>query len=191
MENYNEEIWKDIVGYEGLYQVSNYGRIKRLSGFYFCGHRNQDKRIINETIMSFSKNQKGYFALRLSKDGERKGYLVHRLVWITFNGSIPEGMQVNHINEIKTDNRLCNLNLMTPKENVNWGTRNIRVANSLTDNTKKTKSVNQLDINGNFLKKWNSFKEIENTLGYSKTLICRLCRGKGNSAYGYKWEYAD
>lgn len=72
--------------------------------------------------MKVSTAANGYGQVCLSKDGKQHTYKVHRLVWETHNGPIPDNLQINHINEDKLDNRLSNLNLMTPAENVNWGT---------------------------------------------------------------------
>lgn len=107
----SEEIWKPVVGYEGLYEVSSEGRVRSLN------YKKQNR--IQVLVQNYSRK---YPYLLLCKDGKIKTHLVHRLVWEAFNGPIPDGMQVNHINEVKTDNRLENLNLMTPKENINWGT---------------------------------------------------------------------
>lgn len=103
-----QEEWKPVRGYIGLYDASNFGRIRSL------------KFGKVKILKPFGK--KDYLRIELNKDGKRKRYSVHRLVYEAFNGEIPEGMQVNHINEIKTDNSLWNLNLMTPKENSNYGT---------------------------------------------------------------------
>lgn len=77
---------------------------------------------VKEKILKPKLTRNGYYRVALCKNSIRKFYLVHRLVFEAFNSTIPEGLQVNHKNEIKTDNRLSNLNLMTCKENVNWGT---------------------------------------------------------------------
>ena len=111
MENLEKEIWKDIPNYEG-YQVSNLGRVKSLERIDALGHR------LKEKILKPQTNSR-YYQVCLCKNSKVKKYFVHRLVWIAFNGTIPEGLQVNHINEVKTDNRLSNLNLMTAKENTN------------------------------------------------------------------------
>lgn len=67
-------------------------------------------------------NWNGYYKIVLTKDGKKTPCRLHRLIWEAFNGPIPEGKEVNHINEVKTDNRVENLNLMTRKENINHGT---------------------------------------------------------------------
>ena len=119
-----KEIWKDIVGYEGLYQINNYGMVKALDHYVQQKNRWGQSmiRIQKSRLMKTQVNKNGYVRLTLHKDGILKNHCVHRLVYEAFVGEIPDGMQVNHINEIKTDNRVENLNLMTPKENTNYGT---------------------------------------------------------------------
>lgn len=122
MEN---EVWKDILNFEGLYQVSNLGRVKSLDRS-FTG-RNQfgaefPKIIKGQIITDRPKNKYSkYRRIGLRKEGKRYFFFTHRLVWEAFNGPIPKGLQINHIDENPENNRLDNLNLMTPKENSNYG----------------------------------------------------------------------
>lgn len=170
-----KEIWKDILGFEGLYRASNFGRIKSLERINARGHR------LKEKILTPGINQYGYYLIGLYKQSIRKMYQVHRLVYEAFNGQIPEGLQVNHINEIKTDNRLENLNLMTPKENTNWGTRNERVS----------KAVLQFTLDDIFVKEYPSTMQVARELGFSCGHICECCKGKRKTAHGYKWKYKE
>lgn len=172
----NMEEWRDIPGYEGLYQVSNLGRVKSLN-YHLTG---------KEQILRPGKDRiGGYLQVGLSKGGKRKHFKVHRLVWEAFNGPIPEGYECNHINEDKTDNRLENLNLMTPKENTNWGTRNERVAKA------QRKMVEQYTLDGIHICTWFSVRGLEKELGYFQSYISNCCNGKHKTAYGYKWKYAE
>ena len=160
------EIWRPVVGYEGLYEVSNLGRVKSIRK--------------GERLLKPGHDRRGYLQVVLSKSSTTRTYKVHRLVWTAFNGPIPEGMQVNHINEVKTDNRLCNINLMTPKENMNWGTRTQRVS----------KPVIQYDLAGNVVKgDWSSTMEIQRQTGYLNNNISDCCRGKRKTYKGYIWRY--
>jgi hypothetical protein len=102
MQSY-KEIWKDVPEYEGHYQVSNLGRVKSLK-------RGKNK------ILKTRDNGRGYMQVSLRKEGERKRFLVHRLVMFTFLGE--SDMDVNHINGIKTDNHLENLEYCTRSENI-------------------------------------------------------------------------
>ena len=175
----SNEIWKDIPNYEG-YQVSNLGRVKSLERPYR----------VNERILKPQLSNKGYYQIGLRKNSVRKFYSVHRLVYEAFNGPIPENMQVNHINEIKTDNRLENLNLMACKENINYGTRNER-AGKVLKNGKKSKTVLQFDLQDNFIKEYASTHQAERETGFAQGHICACCKGKLKTAYNYKWKYKE
>ena len=101
------EIWKDIPEYEGLYQVSNLGRVKSL-------------KVRKEKILKPFSNPKGYLRACLSRDKEQRCFFVHRIVMLAFKGDSP--LSVDHLNEIKSDNRLCNLEYVTIRENVTRAT---------------------------------------------------------------------
>lgn len=174
-----KENWKDIPGYEG-YMVSDQGRVKSLNY----------RRTGKEEILIPGKARGGYLIVGLWKDGKRKCLYVHRLVWIAFNGPIPEGYEINHINECCTDNRLDNLNLLTRRENNNWGTHNRKMAEKLT-NGKKSKWVIKLSLNNEILHFYPSTKQVKRELGYDHGYISKCCNGKHKTAYGYKWKYAE
>lgn len=103
-----KEIWKPVVGFEGLYEVSNRGRIKRIKGFRACKDR----------ILKPYANSCGYLLITLCKNGRIKRKLIHRLILEAFIESCPEGKECNHKNGIKTDNRLKNLEWVTKSENI-------------------------------------------------------------------------
>lgn len=130
------ERWKAVVGYEGLYEVSDFGNVRSL--------KYGKVRVLKPGVM------KGYYRVHLCKNGKRKSFLVHRLVVIMFIGDIPKGMVVNHINENKFDNRLENLEIVTVKENNNHGTRNERLAKSnkisMLGNTNGAKQLDLMEV---------------------------------------------
>ena len=175
MDNLENEIWKDIKGFEGLYRVSNLGRVKSLKRPYGLKEKILKPEILNN----------GYCKVCLCKQSVKKRYLVHRLVWSVFNGTIPENMQVNHINEIKTDNRLSNLNLMTCKENINFGTGIKRRAKKLS------KVVLQFTLEDILIKEYPSTEQVERETGFLQQSISKCCKGKYKTAYGYKWRYKE
>ena len=112
------EIWKNINGYNGKYQISNLGRIRDTN------YRNTNKIKIRKILI----NNWGYQYVKITENGKIIHYFIHRLVYETFIGKIPDNMQVNHIDEDKTNNSLSNLNLLSPKDNSNYGTRNKRIS---------------------------------------------------------------
>ncbi len=175
MEN---EIWKDIPGWEGYYQASNFGRIKSLV--------RKGNRI--ERILTPERIHNGYLRVGLSRDNKLTGKLVHRLVWEAFNGPIPEGKEVNHIDEDKLNNRLENLNLMSRRENCLWGTGIERHKKSMF-NGKMSKKVLQYDLDGNFIREWVSLSQITREKGYSIGNISSCCHGIRPTAHGYIWKY--
>ena len=187
MEIFDNEIWKDIKGFEGIYQASNMGRIKSIERFR--KGKNGSLVPVKEKILKPKISHNGYYQVALFKNSKVRFYLVHRLVFEAFNVTIPEGLQVNHINEIKSDNRLENLNLMTPKENTNWGTGIERCRNQRI-NGKKSKTVLQFTLEDILIKEYPSTKQVERELGFSQSNICDCCNGKQKTAYGYKWKYA-
>lgn len=116
------ECWKDIPGYEGKYQVSDLGNVRTLN----YNHTGEVK------VLKFLITRTGYCRVALYKNGKTRYFLVHRVVWFTFKGPIPKGLQINHLNEIKTDNRLENLEVCTPKHNTNYGTRGERAGKAIS-----------------------------------------------------------
>ena len=187
-----EEEWRDIKGYEGLYQVSNTGLVRSLDRTvtYFRNGK-EIKATFKGVILEQDISRYGYCLVKLSKNGHKKGYGVHCLMYKAFIGDIPKGMQVNHINEIKSDNRLENFNLMTPKENTNWGTAIQRRIEKQT-NDKRSKPVLQIDKNTNeVIAEFPSIHQVERDLGISISHISACCNNKPhcNTAGGYKWKY--
>ena len=138
----NKEIWEDIKGYEGLYQISNLGRIKSYDRYTNSSLKNNDVICRKGKILKQSDDGSGYLQIVLNKNGERKSFKVHRLVAETFidksnfkymsNENIKEidinKLEINHINEFdKKNNCVDNLEWCTKLYNCNYGTRNQRV----------------------------------------------------------------
>ena len=182
------EIWKDIPEFNGFYQASNLGRIKSVARFR--KGKNGSLAPVKERILK-AKLVCGYYQVCLCKQSIKKTCLVHRLVWETFNGTIPEGYEINHLDERPINNALSNLNLVTHRENLNWGTRNERAGKVLKNRKDKSKLVLQYDLQDNFVKEYASTHQVERELGFSNGTISECCNGKVKTAYGYKWRYKE
>ena len=163
-----ETIWKDVKGYEGLYQVSNDGIIKNCR---------------TGLIKSSRDNGHGYLQIDLSKDGKVKTFYVHRLVAEAFIPNPLNLPEVNHKSENKQDNRVENLEYCDHKYNMNYGTCIERA------NIKKSKQIIQFTLEGRFIREWTSAKEVEKQIGYDQGNISSCCRGKYKQAYGYIWKF--
>lgn len=122
--NEEKEEWRDIKGYEGLYQVSNLGRVKSLSKY----HKTKSGYFSKERILKQIYNDRGYKLVGLSKEWKKEKIFVHRLVAEAFISNPNNYLQVNHINEFEKDNnRVENLEWCDAKYNCNYGTRNKRI----------------------------------------------------------------
>lgn len=163
-----EEVWKDIKGYEGLYQISNLGRVK------------STKRH-EETIMSPPRDKVGYTRVSLLKDGYRKTYLVHRLVAEMFIPNPDNKKEVDHIDTDPTNNVVTNLRWVSPSENQ---------FNELTYK-RKCRPIIQFDINGYLIRKWDSLTAVQKELGITKGNISSCLRGASKTSGGYMWKYFD
>ena len=175
MKNENEEVWKDVSGYEGLYQVSDKGRVKSL----WFG---------KERILKPGKLKKGYLQVSLSKNREMKGYKVHRLVCQTFLPNPNNLPEVNHKDEDKTNNKVENLEWCDRKYNNNYGNHNQKVFEKTT-NGKLSKPVLQFTKSGEFIQEWKSTMDVKRNLGFDQGHISQCCLGKLKSAYGFIWKY--
>lgn len=182
-----EEIWKDIKGYEGLYQVSNTGKVKSLERKvkHWQGGYLTKKEIVLKSSIS-----KGYLVISLYKNGIQIRKYIHRLVAEAFIPNPDNLPQINHIDENKMNNCVENLEWCTAEFNVNYGTRNKRVAICMTNNV-RSKPVIQYDLNGNFIMEYPSTREVERQTGYNQSNIVKCCLGEKSyyTQYGYIWRY--
>lgn len=170
-----DEIFRDIEGYEGLYQISNFGRVKSLERTADNGYC---IRTVPERILKQTKNGFGYFFVGLHKGGKVKNVFVHRLVASAFIPN-PQGLpQVNHKDECKTNNTVENLEWCDIQYNCNYGTRIKRIVD------KQSKSVLCVELN-------KVFKSAEEAryLGFKPGSIWMCCNGKYNTHKGYHWQY--
>lgn len=170
--------------FTGLYEVSNFGHLRSLDRIVkhrFGAQIKRGKQIKPDIIHN------GYCVFHLSKSNKPIKIVSQRLVWESFKGQIPDGYEINHIDEDKTNNNLSNLSLVTRTENCRWGTKSERQSKKMI-NGKLSKTVLQFDVEGNLVKEWASLSEIKRELGYSIGNISIACRSEQKSN-GFLWRY--
>ena len=175
------EIWKDIEGYEGLYQVSNMGNVKSLNY----------KRTGKEGILKPGKVSSGYLQVQLHQDGKRKKYYVHQLVATAFCENQMGYTEVNHLDEDKTNNRADNLEFCSSSYNCNYGTRIKRIAEKLRNDPKRSKPLFGIDKITGLIVEFASAHEASRQLGISNGNICDCLKGRKKSVGGFYWYYAN
>jgi hypothetical protein len=176
-----QELWKAIKGFEGIYEISNLGRVKGLERVVIC--KNGQPKTVRERILSPKKSNSGYFEVQLQYAGKRKMQYIHRLVAETFMPNPEHKEEVNHIDENKTNNRVDNLEWVTRMENVHHGTALQRRVD------KYKKRVYQYTKEGDFVKAWDCSVSCAEA-GFSPCNIRRCCHGLYTQHKGYKWSYA-
>ena len=180
------EIWKDIKDFEGIYQVSNYGNVKSLERYV-----NKGCQLVNEKILKPMIDYYGYTQVALCKDGKRYRCKVHRLVCEAFLPNPENKPCVDHINCVRSDNRLENLRWCTYSENNKNPLTLEKFKRWVGVYNKFSKSILQFDLDGNLIEKWDSMMDVERELEIPNYNISRCCRGLSKVAGGYVWKYYD
>lgn len=172
----SKEVWENITGYEGLYQISNLGRVKSLERINYQ-NKHQD-----EIIMKKYLGNKGYFTVKLTKNGKTQIFTIHRLVATTFIPNPNNLPCVNHKDENRQNNEVSNLEWCSYHYNNNYGNRNKKIAKRLG------MTIVSIDKNGN-KKIYTSISEAARKLGVNGIgNISKVLSGNSKTAYGYKWE---
>lgn len=183
------EVWKDIAGYQGRYQVSDLGNVKSL---------NYSRKGVAQLLKPVLKST-GYYVVSLRVNGRQKQFYVHRLVADAFVNKKYGCSVVDHINTITTDNRA---------ENLRWGTTSDNVNNPISA-SQRTKSIQKLlkgkygvyslkhracvqkDLDGNVIKVWGCMYDAVRELGIDSGSLTKVCQGKQRTAKEFKWEYCN
>ena len=184
------EIWKDVIGYEGLYQVSNYGNVMALKK-----DAEYQSKIIQgrpQRVLRQHMNMWGYMKVWLYKDGKRKEHAVHRLVASAFISNLDNKPCVNHIDNNKSNNHLENLEWCTYQENSDWS--KVQGRRKITEewrnkiiSTRETKAVIGTDKDG----KEYYFDKVRGVteMGFDLKAVIDCCKGRRTSTKGFTWRY--
>ena len=184
-----EEIWKSVNGYDGFYEVSNQGRVRSVNRFVMQVINGvQTKCLYKGRILKFTTDNSGYPMVTLSALGKIKTFRIHRLVADVFIENPESKKTVNHINAIKTDNRIENLEWATQLENnqhaINTG---LGKRNTIKGKVRRT-AISQFTLDGIWIADFNSIASASEKYGYSCCCVGRCVSGKTKTSHGFLWK---
>lgn len=172
------EIWRDVSGYEGLYLVSNLGRMRSMARVGL------GKPGVKPHFIFGRKDKDGYMVVSLRRAGQIKNFRIHRLVASTFIPNPSNLPMVNHKNGDKNDNSVLNLEWCNAHENNLHAKRVLGVKSNV-------RRVAMLNLEGEFLRYYDSIAEAGRAVGVSATAIRQCCDGDTAKSGGYRWKFAD
>ena len=187
-----EEIWKDIKGFEGRYQVSNLGRVRSLD-MVLEGRNWQSSGPFeyqrSGKVLKPLKKRNGYYQVCLRHDGKPKYFSIHRLVALAFIPNPNKLPCVNHKDEDKANNVVSNIEWCTQKYNSNYGTRKERLREYSINNVMRP--VVQYDMEGNVIDTFESLTDAANKTGIPNADIGGVCKGRRKSTHGYVFKFLN
>lgn len=192
LEDMDGEVWKDVVGTDGSYSVSNFGRVKsneRMCRTWITKLGTSSQRIVKPKIRR-QHVVMFYYKVNISYPDGKRLVNVHRLVAEAFLPNPDKLPCINHKDEDKLNNCVDNLEWCSYIHNNNYGTRNARISKKQRNNPLFSKRVAQFDMQGNLIKEWDSICDAGRA-GYDRKGISRCCRNMPtyNTSGGYKWKF--
>ena len=181
------EQWKDVAGYEGLYQVSNYGRVRSLDRY--VANKNGIALKKGKIITSADVSKKKYQKVNLWKDNSGKCYLVHRLVAEAFLPNPEHFQEVNHKDENPLNNSADNLEWCDRTYNAHYGTRGERAAAKVRGVPIGEQPILQYTIDGVLIARHESAMKAAMAVSGDNSSICKCANGKNKTSYGFVWKW--
>lgn len=198
MENNESEEWRSIEGYEGLYEVSNLGRIKSCDRYVSNG---KTVRLAKGRALKPCKNTSGYLFVRLSKMSKESSQLVHRLVGLAFQdicGQYVNGLEIDHKNCCRDDNRAENLHWVTRIGNMNnpitkesMGGENAPWFGKFGKEHHSSIPILQYNLQGKKLAEFEGLSDAGRELGIGASEICAVLKGRRNHTHGFIFRYKE
>ena len=198
-----EEIWKDIPEWEGIYQASTLGRIRSLDRFVYDIFKGAKRKrwMYGKILTPYFDTNTGYYGIKLTNGKRREQHCVHELIIKTFkpdksdfrycegetNANLDK-LEINHIDENKTNNNITNLEWCTKKYNLLYGNH---MTNAIAIAKKRSKKVNMYDMNNNFIMQHESIRSASRYLNGDHSFIARVAGKEDKTAYGYKWKFVE
>jgi hypothetical protein len=190
-----EEVWKDIEGYEGLYQASTHGRIRSVNRIIYT----TDNKIREQPgkILSPGKNNRGYYNVVLYKNKKAKTIFIHRLIATTFIENTYNKVWINHIDGVKANNKISNLEFSTISENIKHAFKNglnkpnRAMVGRFGRLSPVSRSIHQFSISGEYIASYESITEAMIINGFKGHGISDSAKGKKKTSNGYIWKYTD
>lgn len=174
------EMWRDIRGYEGLYQVSNLGRVRSLDRYVDC--KNGSKQFWKGKIIAQAKDRDGYMIVALGRYNPNQK--VHRLVAETFIENLENKPEVGHMDCDESNNRVENLYWCTRGENMRHPITRERIKQ-----TKQLKPIIQMTLEGEIIGEYESLHDLQRKTNYSRWAVGECCKGNALTYKGFKWKY--
>lgn len=187
-----KEIWKDVFGYEGLYQISNFGNLKSMDKIAI-NPRYGNQKLNGKTISTHKNKKTGYISCKIYKGSGAKTVKIHRLVAQSFIPNPYNKPQVNHKNGVKSDNNVKNLEWVTARENqihaYKIGLKRKLMLGVMGYDNNCSKQVLQYSKDGKFIREFGSQLEANRETGVYNTNISSCCLGMAKTAGGYIWKF--